>query len=330
MKVIIPAAGIGSRLRPHTYTMPKPLIPVAGKTIIGFIIERFLRVGVDEFVFVLGYMSELVIEYLEQEYPDISKEYVIQKSRLGIGHALWSAKETFADEDEIFINLGDTILEMDVEELIESQDSGIAIKKVNDPRSFGVVEVDTTGKISKMIEKPTIPKSNQAIVGLYKITNVPHFVASLDHHIEHEIKTQNEYHLTDVLMHMLNEGHVFRTHEVTNWYDCGQKEILIETNRVLLKRYGGNEKTYKGDNCIIIEPVALGSDCVLENSIIGPYVTIANNAVIKNSVIKNSILGNYSSISNLVLDDSLIGNDAVIEGNPRKLNIGDNNELELG
>lgn len=330
MKVIIPAAGIGTRLRPHTYTMPKPLIPVAGKTIIGFIIERFLRVGVDEFVFVLGYMSELVIEYLEQEYPNISKEYVIQHSRLGIGHAIWTAKDTFADEDQIFINLGDTILEMDVEALIQAEHSGIAIKKVKDPRSFGVVEVDNQGNIVKMIEKPNIPKSNQAIVGLYKITDVPQFIKSLDHHIDNEIKTQNEYHLTDVLMHMLNRGHIFRTHEVTNWYDCGQKDILIETNRVLLKRYGGNDKSYTGDNCIIIEPVALGKNCLLENAIIGPYVTIANNAVIKNSVIENSILGNYSSISNLVLQESLIGNDAIIEGKARKLNIGDNNEMELG
>ena len=330
MKVLIPAAGIGKRLRPHTYTMPKPLIPVAGKTIIAFIIDKFLDAGIKEFVFILGYMSEQIVEYLEQHYPNLSKEYVIQTNRLGLGHAIWSAKDLFKDDDDVVIMLGDTILELDVDTFLKSKNSGLAIKKVRDPRLFGVVELDEEGTVTKLIEKPNIPKSNQAIVGLYKINNVPLLVESLDYLIENEIKTHGEFHLTDALMGMITKGHIINTFEVLNWFDCGQKEILLETNKMLLKRHGGNVNESAHDSSIIIPPVAIGRNCEIKKSIVGPFVTIANNATIDNTIISDSIVGNYANIQDLVLDKSLIGNDVVISGKRQTLNIGDNNELELG
>jgi len=309
MKVIIPAAGIGKRLRPHTFTMPKPLIPVAGKTIIAFIIDQFIDVGLDDFVFVLGYMGDQIEEYLNTEYPHIKKTYVRQPNRLGLGHAIWMARDEIKNEEDIMIMLGDTILEVDMEAFVKSKTSLVGIKKVADPRLFGVVEHDKNGVVTKLIEKPRIPKSNQAIVGLYKITE--------------------EFQLTDGLMGMIQNGHEISTHEVLNWYDCGQKEILLETNAVLLKRHGSTDHRNIGDS-IIIPPVAIGDDCEIQHSIIGPNVTIASNAQIHNSILSDSIVGNYAKIKDLILDKSLIGNDVVISGKRQTLNIGDNNELELG
>ncbi len=329
MKVIIPAAGIGKRLRPHTYTMPKPLIPVAGKTIIAFIIDKFVEAGVDEFVFVLGYMSGQIKEYLEQHYPNITKTYVKQPKRLGLGHAIWTARVAFKDDEQIIIMLGDTILELDVPAFIASKTSTLGIRKVNNPRLFGVVEQDDNGMVTKLLEKPKIPKSNQAIVGLYKINDVALLLECLEYNITNEIKTHGEFHLTDGLMGMIEKGHQMSTFEVLNWYDCGQKEILLETNKMLLKRYGNTEQHQVKDS-IIIPPVAIGNNCEIKNSIIGPNVTIANNAKINNSILSDSIVGNYANIKNLILDKSLIGNDVVISGKKQTLNIGDNNELDLG
>ena len=329
MKVIIPAAGIGKRLRPHTYTMPKPLIPVAGKTIIAFIIDKFVEAGLQDFVFVLGYMSEQIEEYLDQNYPSISKTYIKQYDRLGLGHAIWTAREAFEDDSEVIIMLGDTILDFDIHEFLKSKNSSLGIRKVHDPRLFGVVEHDEQGRVTKLVEKPKIPKSNHAIVGLYKINDIPLLLKSLEHNISNDIKTLGEFHLTDGLMGMLDAGHTIDTFEVLNWYDCGQKEILLETNKVLLKKHA-HSKDYTIKDSIIIPPVAIGSDCEIKHSIIGPNVTIANNAEISNSILSDSIVGNYAKIKDLILDRSLIGNDVIISGKRQTLNIGDNNELELG
>jgi len=329
MKVIIPAAGIGKRLRPHTFTMPKPLIPVAGKTIIAFIIDQFIDVGLDDFVFVLGYMGDQIEEYLNTEYPHIKKTYVRQPNRLGLGHAIWMARDEIKNEEDIMIMLGDTILEVDMEAFVKSKTSLVGIKKVADPRLFGVVEHDKNGVVTKLIEKPRIPKSNQAIVGLYKITDPQSLIDCIDHNIKNEVKTHEEFQLTDGLMGMIQNGHEISTHEVLNWYDCGQKEILLETNAVLLKRHGSTDHRNIGDS-IIIPPVAIGDDCEIQHSIIGPNVTIASNAQIHNSILSDSIVGNYAKIKDLILDKSLIGNDVVISGKRQTLNIGDNNELELG
>ncbi len=329
MKVIIPAAGIGKRLRPHTYTMPKPLIPVAGKTIIAFIIDKFVDAGLNDFVFVLGYMSEQIEEYVDQHYPNIKKTYVKQPKRLGLGHAIWTARAAFKDDEEIIVMLGDTILELDVSAFLNSSSSCLGIRKVNDPRLFGVVEYDQDGVVTRLVEKPKIPKSNQAIVGLYKINDIPLLLECLEYNISNKVKTHGEYHLTDGLMGMITKGHKITTFEVVNWYDCGQKEILLETNKVLLKRYGNTEQHQIKDS-IIIPPVAIGEDCEIRHSIIGPNVTIANNAEIHNSILSDSIVGNYANIKDLILDKSLIGNDVVISGKRQTLNIGDNNQLELG
>ena len=330
MKAIIPVAGAGVRLRPHTYTQPKPLILVAGKPIISFIIDQLLEVGVDEFVFVLGYMGEKIKDYLSKSYPNLNKTYVIQFERRGLGDAILHTKDELIDEQELIILLGDTIVDLDIKSFINHNGSAVAIQKVNDPRQFGVVEEGQGNKILRVVEKPTIPKSNQAIVGLYKFSAVSELFKALESVKVETDKTNGEIHLTDAIMSMIHKGHEFKTFEVDNWYDCGKKEILLETNKVLLNRQVNDVGTqFVFDHSIIIPPVVFGNSCSFENAIIGPNVTLGDNVKISNSLIKNSILGDYVEIKGAVLTDSVIGNDAVIKGLSQSLNIGDNNEIDF-
>jgi len=186
MKAIIPVAGAGTRLRPHTYTQPKPLIPVAGKTIISFIVDELVEVGITDFVFIIGYLGEKIKNYLEKKYPDLNKEFVQQNSREGIAHALWTAKKTFDDAEEIIIVFGDTIIDLDLQNVLKEPSSCLCVKQVKDPREFGVVEFDDKGIVRKVVEKPNIPKSNMAMVGFYKIKEVSTLIEVIEHNIENK------------------------------------------------------------------------------------------------------------------------------------------------
>jgi len=330
MKALIPVAGVGTQLRPHTYTQPKPLLPVAGKPIISFIIDQLVEIGIKDFVFVIGYLGDKIRNYIEKNHQNINQEYVQQPERLGLGHAVWTARAQFANEDELFIVLGDTIFDVDLKLLLAQPHSVLGIKKVDDPRNFGVAEVDETGKVVRVVEKPKIPKSNMALVGLYKCTEVRQLIAALDHNIKNDIKTKGEFQLTDGIQYMIENGAIFSTIHVHNWFDCGKKEILLETNAILLQKPEFTNKTLPDfDNSIIIHPVSIGIDCKITNSIIGPNVTVAENTVIDSSIIKNSIIGQFSRIEGVAIHSSVIGNDASIKGFSQSLNIGDNNEIDF-
>jgi glucose-1-phosphate thymidylyltransferase len=331
MKAVIPVAGAGTNLRPHTYTQPKPLIPVAGKPIIAFIIDSLIEAGVNEFVFVIGYLGEKIKLYVEGNYPGIKSEWVHQENRLGLGHAIWTARHCLTADDEIVIMLGDTIVDADLGSLLASPHSCLGIKKVSDPRLFGVVELDAYGFVVRVAEKPNIPKSNLAIVGLYKIREVKELIESIDRLIQDGIKTRNEYQLTDALMAMITSGIKFTALEVFNWFDCGQKDILLETNAILLDRKQGAEQLeVKTHNTIIIPPVSIGANCQIRNSIIGPHVTVGGDSHIDSAIIKDSIIGSFTSIQEVVLHHSIVGHDAAIKGLRQSLNIGDNTQIDMG
>jgi len=331
MKAVIPVAGAGTNLRPLTYTQPKPLIPVAGKPIIAFILDQLIDAGIHEFVFILGYLGDKIRNYVEKQYPNIRCEFVNQDKRMGLGHAVLTAQKEIEGQDEILIMLGDTILDIDMKSFVASNRSCLAIKKVKDPRNFGVVEFGKDGEVIKMVEKPQIPKSNMAIVGLYKIKEVSALLKSLRHIVDNDLRTHGEYHLTDALMMLIEQGVQFDCLEADNWFDCGKKEILLETNAKLLDRQIElHQPTPVFENTIIIEPVYIGKDCDIKNSIIGPHVTIGDNAAIDYSIVKESIIGNYAMIKEVVLENSVVGNDAAIHGLCQSLNIGDNTEIDFG
>jgi len=330
MKAIIPVAGAGTRLRPLTYTQPKPLIPVAGKPIISFIIDSLKRIGVEEFIFVIGYLGEKIKLYLEQAYPNIKKSFVDQEQRLGSAHAIWTAREHIRDADQVIIFFGDTIIDVDFEEVMRIDGSVLGMRRVDDPREYGVIEFDNENRVNRLVEKPRIPKSNQAMVGFYKIKEVDALVEALEFNISHNIRTDGEFPLTDALMRMIEKKVNFHTLTVDNWFNCGRKDVLLKTNAILLDREGyASSDLPPFDNSIIIHPVTIGENCRIQNSIIGPHVTIGNNASITETIVKDSIIGNYAYLEEVILQKSVVGNDTAITGLRQSLNIGDNTEIDF-
>ncbi len=330
MKAIIPVAGIGTRLRPHTHTQPKALIPIAGKPILAHIIESLIKAGINEYVFVIGYMGDKIENYISTHYPKIKAEYVIQTTGRGTGYAIFLAKDQIKNAGEILIVLGDSIVDVNLDEVLKSDISMLGVKKVDDPRLFGVAELDDDGFIKRLVEKPSIPKSNLALVGLYKIKESDKLIEALEYNINNKVTSQNEYQLTDALMRMVLEGIKFKTFDVYNWFDCGKKEILLETNSTLLKRLNYNTSKYKFENTIIIDPVFIGENCKITNSIIGPNVSIGDHAILNYAVLKDSIIGPYAQIEYAILESSIIGNDAMYKGMKQSLNIGDSTEINFG
>ena len=239
MKAIIPVAGAGTKLRPHTYTQPKALIPLAGKTILSIIVDQLKDAGIKDFIFIIGYLGDKIQDYVKKEYPDLNCHFVQQSERYGVGHAINLTRE-LVGTDEALIVLGDTIAEYDIEEVINSPVSMLGVKRVDDPRNFGVAEIEEDGFISRVVEKPSIPKSNMALVGVYKIKETGFMFSCLEKLVVINDKGHDEFNLTDALECMMQQGAKFKAFKVPNWFDCGKKETLLESNATLLKKFGGN------------------------------------------------------------------------------------------
>ena len=330
MKAIIPVAGAGTKLRPHTYTQPKALIPLAGKTILSINVDQLHEAGINEFVFIVGYLGEKIQDYIRAKYPQLTCHFIYQNERKGTAHAIDLSRE-FIGDDEVFIALGDTICEYNIQEMLSSPWSMLGVKKVDDPRNFGVAEINEEGIITRVVEKPSIPKSNMALVGLYKIKNSKLLFKCVSNIITNEIKSFDEFNLTDALECMIIGGAQFKPFKVENWFDCGRKESLLKSNSTLLQKFGGTiAEPNKFENTIFIPPVSIAEGCDIKNSIIGPHVAMGENTIVHSSIIKASIIGSYSKLYDVMLDDSLIGNDTEVIGETRSLNIGDNTEIDLG
>ncbi|MEY3435640.1 MAG: hypothetical protein RL335_96 [Bacteroidota bacterium] len=330
MKAIIPVAGAGTKLRPHTYTQPKALIPLAGKTILSIIIDQLVEAGIREYVLVVGYLGDKIQDYVKTHYPDLDIHIIHQNERQGLGHAIYLTKD-IVGSDDMFIVLGDTICEYDVDSFLKQEGSVLGVKKVDDPRNFGVAEMEEDGQITRVVEKPHIPKSNMALVGLYKITASQLLFECLSQNFEEGSNCQDECTLTDALECMIQKGASFRATKVQNWFDCGRKETLLESNAILLKKLGGNvSEVHQFENVIIIPPVSIAPGCSINNSIVGPNVAIGEKTNISYSIVRDSIIGSFSKLYDVVLYESLIGSDTEIKGETRTLNIGDNTEIDLG
>ncbi len=328
MKAIIPLAGAGKQLRPHIYTQPKALIPLAGKTVLSIIIDQLQEAGISEFVFVVGYLGDKVINYVKEKHPDISAKFVNQEDRKGVGHAVFLTRADVGD-DEILISLGDTICEYDTEAVLRNPHSMIGIRKVDNPHDFGVAEV-RDGFIDSLIEKPQIPKSNRALVGIYKIRETAMLFDCLEKNIAGGIVSHGEFTLTDALDCMIQQGVRFESFKVDNWFDAGNKESLLRSNAILIKKRGITTNPQQYENSVIIDPVSIGKDCIIRNSIIGPNVTLGEGTRIERSIVSNSIIGSWANLSDIVLTDSLIGGDTLLKGKKRILNVGEDTTIDLG
>ncbi|ARM31124.1 sugar phosphate nucleotidyltransferase [Prosthecochloris sp. HL-130-GSB] len=326
MKAIIPVAGVGTRLRPHTFSQPKVLVNVAGKPIIGHIMDKLTTSGIDEAIVIVGYLGDMIETYLRQTYPDVRFTFVTQKQMLGLAHAIWLCREHVSEGEPLFIILGDTIFDVELSGIFQSTQSTLGVKQVEDPRRFGIALTEGE-RIVKLIEKPDQPVGNQAIVGLYFLTHAGTLFSSLDYLIDNDIKTKGEFQLTDALQHMIETGESFTTFPVKNWYDCGKPETLLSTNRVLLGTMENSTRSYPG--CVINEPVYIAESAKLENAIVGPDATIGEDAVISDAIITDSIIGNGAKVEKVMLQGSIVGSKAAVSGSRQEINIGDFSEIKL-
>jgi len=325
MKVIIPLAGWGTRLRPHTYTKPKPLLQVAGKTVLDHVLDRLDSLDIEEVVFIIGYLGEQIREHVEANY-DFVTSYVEQKEPKGQAHALYLAREHLAGP--LFIIFVDTIFEADLSFLQDIESDGVAfVKEVDDPRRFGVVTLQE-GFITRFIEKPDEPLSNLALVGMYCIKNSLLLMECVEAVLKEDIKTKGEYYLADALQLMVDRGARLEVSDVDVWEDCGKPEAMLTTNRYLLRKSGGRET--KTNNSVLISPVYIAPSASIINSVIGPYVSVAEEVVIEDSIVSNSIIDQGAHIRHALLRESLIGSHAWVRGSFKQVDIGDDSRVDLG
>jgi len=334
MKAIIPAAGIGTRLRPHTYSIPKILLNVAGKPMISHLIDELITIdNIDTIALIIGHLADKVVDYIVNTYKlttNIKFEFIEQKEMLGLGHAIYQAKDYLKGEPVVII-LGDTIFEVDLKKFVNLEHSAIGYKDVDDPSRFGVIEM-TDGFIKRMVEKPSGPEvseSKKAIAGLYYIQHSDKLYNSLDYVIQNNVQTKGEFQLTDALQNMIDNGEKFVPFEIQNWFDCGKPETLLSTNKYLLEKYFKNAKHNVFPHSLIIPPVFIGRNCKISNSIIGPDTTIGNDVTINESIISNTTVGDNSNILSSVLRDSIIGSDVNLTSYHIRLYLGDSTDINL-
>jgi len=323
MKVVIPLAGFGTRLRPHTYTKPKPLVNVAGKPVLGHILDKLCYLDVEEVLFIVGYLGDQIEHYVKANYSYPAR-FIEQKELLGQAHALYLAREALTGP--LVIIFVDTIFDTDLSALAtEPADGVIYVKEVEDPRRFGVVVV-RDGQITQLIEKPDSMENNLAVIGLYYIKDAQSLMQSIGELIDRDIKTKGEYFLADALQVMIDRGARFRAETVDVWEDCGKPETVLQTNRYLLRQSGGHVN--RVDNSVIIPPVYIADSAQVSESVIGPYVTIAEDSVVRQSIIQDSIINKGALIEDAMLVESLIGDNAVVRGTFDRLNVGDSSQVD--
>ena len=320
---VIPVAGSGKRLRPHTYTRPKPLLHVAGQPIIGHILDRLARLGVSRIVLVVGYMGELIVDYVRGRRNFEVVESVAQPEQLGLGHATLLSRPVVG-EDPMMIVYGDTIFECDLSSVLKrSEDATIGVKQVEDPSRFGVV-VEEAGKVSRLVEKPETFVSDLAIVGVNMVANSRLLFDCLQEMVAAAQRTRGEYQLTDGFQRMLEAGANLGCFPIDHWFDCGTQEALLATNRHMLE---GNVSPDVADGTVILPPVHIDSSAAISGSVIGPYVSVGAGSKVASAVIRNSILGEQATVKDVVLEDSIVGFQAVVVGSASSLNVGDLSEI---
>ena len=304
MKIILPVAGNGIRLRPYTENLPKCLLPVAGKTIIDWIVDDALFLKPSETVFITGYKAPVVDEFLKQKPEWGTVRTVVQSNPQGLGEAISLALPYVNDDEPLLIILGDTLFEADLSILEKATENILYTFKVEDPKRFGVAVTDANGNIERLVEKPQEFVSDEAIVGIYYIKDVKALKEALGYLMQNDIRTKGEFQLTDALERMIQNGCKFRTAPVQKWLDCGLVETLLSTNAHILKRNAEVVPQFEGSE--IIEPCHIGKNVVIKNSKVGPNVSVGDNCVIEKSEISNAILWDGVKVSGQKVADTVV------------------------
>jgi glucose-1-phosphate thymidylyltransferase len=327
MKIVIPLAGFGKRLRPHTFTKPKPLINVAGKPVLGHVLDMFAALdNVEEIIFITGHLGEQIAEYVAKEYPHVKASFYEQQELNGQSTAIYLARERLTGP--MLMVFVDTIVKTDLAALKhEKADAVTWVKAVEDPRRFGVAEVGPDGLVTRLIEKPKDVKNNLVVVGFYYFKDAALLMDCIREQIEKDIRTQNEYFLADAVNLMLARGIKMRVQPVEVWEDCGKTETVLETNRYLLENGHDNSASVKGEGFVVIPPVNIHPTAQIVRSVIGPHATIAAGCRVEGSIIRDSILDEGAVVQNALLGQSLIGRDAKVIGRFRAFNVGEASEV---
>ncbi len=328
MKVIIPLAGFGTRLRPHTYTKPKPLINVAGKAVLGHILDKFAGLAVEEFIIVHGYLGEQIQSYMATHYPQYRARFVEQTELIGQADAILRCRPFVSGP--VLVVFVDTLFEANLSGLANEQADAVAfVKEVDDPRRFGVAILDPEGCVKRFVEKPESMDNRLAVIGMYYIKNSIALMRACQDLMDRNIQTKGEYFLADALNLMIEAGAKIRTETVEVWEDCGKPETVLHTNRYLLKNGHDNSAEHKSDGYLVIPPVNIAPTAMIEASIIGPYTTISDGCRISGSIIRDSIVDEDAHIEDSTLEQSLIGKGALVKSKYRKLNVGDSSSVDL-
>jgi len=336
LKIVIPMAGLGSRMRPQTWSKPKPLVSVAGKTGLEHLLDTFDSLPDPkhtEYVFIIGYLGDQIPPFMEANYPHLRVHYVTQPEMKGQSHALWLAREHL--HGPMVMIYSDTLIETDFRFLAAEQKDGIAwVKPVPDPRRFGVAEVNSDGRITRLVEKPTSLDNNLVLVGCYYFKEGEALISAIEEQMRRNIQLKGEYFLADAVNVMLERGANFGTQEVKVWLDTGTIEATLETNRYFLEHGRENQAAHLGNDVEITRPVFIHPTAQVENSKIGPYVSIGAECRILDSKIENSILEAGAYIESANLTKSFIGRKAEVRGrgpaeSACSLNIGDNSSVLL-
>jgi glucose-1-phosphate thymidylyltransferase len=321
-------AGFGSRMRPHTWVRPKPLLYLAGKTVLDHALDQFDTLpdlAEAEYVFIVSpNQGDMIQEHMQAVHPKKKVHFVVQEHMRGQSDALMMASDFL--HGPVLVAFSDTLIETDLSFLSSEKADGIAwVKPMPDPRRFGVAETDPNGKVTRLIEKPSDVKNNLVLVGFYYFREGSSLLHSVKEQIKRDISLKGEYFLVDAINLLIESGANLKARSTDVWLDAGIPESLLETNRYLLDHGRCNcdiEENPAG--VTIIPPVSIPAGTVLESSVVGPYVTLGEGCILKNVVVRNSIIEAGTQVTDMVVEGSLIGRNVILEGKPDRLNIGDN------
>jgi len=328
MRIVIPMAGYGTRLRPHTWSKPKPMVSVAGKPVIGHVLDTFDRLPrIDEVIFIVGYLGEQVESYVSQVYPHLKAHYIEQRDLLGQSHAIWLARQRL--DGPMLMVFVDTLIEADLTDLPSEKAEAVAwVKAVPDPRRFGVAEVGPEGWVRQLVEKPRDAGNNLAVVGFYYFRESARLIEAIEQQMHKQVQIGGEFYLVDAINVLLAQGLKMRVEPVEVWQDCGKPESLLETNRYLLDHGRDNSAlAAQREGIVVVPPVYIDPTADIQASVIGPHVSIGPDCVIRRSLLRDSIVDAGSHILDTSLSSSLIGREARVTGRDRSLNVGDSSEI---
>jgi glucose-1-phosphate thymidylyltransferase len=331
LKVVIPMAGLGTRLRPHTWSKPKQLVAVAGKVVLEHVLDTLCTLPETqnyELVNVVGYLGEQIETFLGKKYPDLNAHYVTQENPRGQSHAIWLAREHL--KGPMLMVFADTIIETDLSFLGDETADAVAwVKAVPDPRRFGVAVLDENGWVDQLIEKPQEMNNNLAVVGFYYFRRAEDLLAAIEEQIKRDIQLKGEFFLADAINIMLERGLKMRIEKVDVWLDAGTPETLLDTNHYLLDHGRDNTSAQQRANVVIVPPVFIHPSAQIDNAVIGPHASLGADCKVQSSIIRNSILEDGAEVTDVIMEESLIGRKAQISRRPGNLNVGDHTVLTL-